>query len=157
MNRLLTVHNAMLALIQAQEGMLPQRDESLDWERIHMVGSARMAWLMAEEWGEDPALAACACAVHDIGRVITGQQAGHAEAGVSAARDLLSSLNCFTPAELEKILQAVANHSKKAIQGTPLEEIVKDADVVDSHLYGHPFVSPAHRERYERWSHRHAL
>ena len=157
MNRLLTVHNAMLTLIQSQQDKLLERDESLSWECIHMVGSARMAWLMAEEWGEDPVLAACACAVHDIGRVLTGKQAGHAEAGVSAARELLTSLNIFTPSELERMLQAVANHSKKAIQGTPLEEIVKDADVVDSYLYGHPFVSPAHRDRYERWSHRHAL
>lgn len=157
MNRLLTVENAMLALIHDQEGCPDVRDEPLDWERIHMVGSARMAWLMAEEWGVDPVLAACASAVHDIGRVLTGRQAGHAEAGRQAVRGFLAPLGVFTPEELEQIVQAVANHSKKAVQGTPLEEIVKDADVVDTHLYGLPLSSPSHRERFERWSHRHAL
>lgn len=157
MNRLLAVQTAMLSLIQEQEGSCPDRDESLSWERIHMVGSARLAWLMAEERGEDPCLAACACSVHDIGRVVTGRQEGHAEAGRQASREFLAALDLFSPAELDAISAAVANHSKKDVQGTALEEIVKDADVVDSHLYGCPFSSPAHKARFERWTRRHAL
>ena len=157
MNRLLTVQTAMLSLIQAQEGKCAQRDEPLSWECIHMVGSARLAWQMAEERGEDPCLAACACSVHDIGRVLTGRQEGHAEAGRQASLDFLSSLELFSPAELEAISTIVANHSKKDIQGTCLEEIVKDADVVDCRLYGNPFPSPHHQDRFERWTRRHAL
>lgn len=157
MNRLLAVQTAMLSLIQEQEGSCPDRDEPLSWERIHMVGSARLAWLMAEERGEDPCLAACACSVHDIGRVLTGRQEGHAEEGRQASRAFLATLDLFSPAELDTISAAVANHSQKDVQGTALEEIVKDADVVDSHLYGCPFSSPAHKARFERWTRRHAL
>lgn len=157
MNRLLAVQTAMLSLIQEQEGSCPDRDEPLSWECIHMVGSARLAWLMAEERGEDPCLAACACSVHDIGRVVTGRQEGHAEAGRQASREFLAALDLFSPAELDAISAAVANHSKKDVQGTALEEIVKDADVVDSHLYGCPFSSPTHKARFERWTRRHAL
>jgi uncharacterized protein len=36
---------------------------------------------MALERDVDPEMAACACAVHDYGRIVTGKQAGHAEAG----------------------------------------------------------------------------
>ena len=147
----------MLNLIQAQEGKLAQRDQSLNWERIHMVGAARLAWIMAEERGEDPSLAACACSVHDIGRILTGRQDGHAEAGREASLEFLSGLGLFSPAERSLIASAVANHSRKNEQGTPLEEIIKDADVVDSHLYGSPFTMEGQRERFERWSHRHAL
>ena len=157
MNRLLAVQTAMLSLIQDQEGSCPDRDEDLNWERIHMVGSARLAWLMAEERGEDPCLAACACSVHDIGRVLTGRQAGHAEAGRQACIDFLAPLGLFSPAEIEVIAAAVAHHSQKDIQGTALEEIVKDADVVDSHLYGNPFSSPSHKDRFDHWTRRHAL
>lgn len=157
MNRLLTVQTAMLSLIDAQEGRIARRDQPLSWERIHMIGSARMAWLMAEERGEDPVLAACACSVHDLGRILTGRQEGHAEAGETAAVEFLSGLELFSPAELEAIAAAVANHSKKEERGTPLEEIVKDADVVDSHLYGSPFSTPAHKARYDHWAHRHAV
>ena len=157
MNRLLAVQTAMLSLIQAQEGSCPDREEPLSWEEIHMVGSARLAWLMAEERGEDPCLAACACSVHDIGRVLTGRQEGHAEAGCQACREFLAPLDLFSPAELDTISSIVANHSKKDVRGTALEEIIKDADVVDTHLYGNPFPSPFHKERFERWTRRHAL
>lgn len=157
MNRLLSVQTAMLDLIQAQEGKLPERDQSLNWERIHMVGSARLAWIMAEERGEDPSLAACACSVHDIGRILTGRQEGHAETGREACLEFLSPLSLFSPAELELISRVVANHSRKSEQGAALEEIIKDADVVDSHLCGSPFTMPGQKERFDRWTHRHAL
>ena len=50
----------MLDYIAQQEGSIPDRDESLDWERIHMASSAQLAWQMALERGADPELTACA-------------------------------------------------------------------------------------------------
>ena len=46
---------------------------------------------------------------------------------------------------------AVKNHSSKTVLGTPIEEIVKDADVIDCYQYGLPFDRPEKRSRYERW------
>jgi len=41
----------------------------------------------------------------------------------------------------------VKSHSKKAEVGTPLEEIVKDADVLDMHDYGRPLPREEQRAR----------
>ncbi len=157
MNRLLAVQSAMLSLIEAQEDKIPDREQPLSWERIHMISSARLAWLMAEERGEDPSLAACACSVHELGRIVTGRQEGHAQAGKIAAAEFLTGLDLFTPSEIAAIAAAVEKHVEKSICGTPLEEIVKDADVVDAHLYGLPFTAPGQKERFDRWNRRHAL
>lgn len=157
MNRLLAVQTALLELIDAQEGKLPQRDEPLSWERVHMASAARIGWLMAEERGEDPCLAACACAVHDIGRIVTGRQEGHAEAGREPVRGFLGGLELFSGGEIDLIACAVACHSSKTAIGSPLEEIVKDADVVDCRLYGLPFTKEGQKERFDRWTHRHSL
>ena len=42
------------------------------------------------------------------------------------------------------------------LTGTPLEEIVKDADVVACRQYGLPLEGAARRERYDRWCRRHS-
>ncbi len=156
MNRILIVQTAVLELIAAQEGREIQRDESLDWERLHLASCAALGFLMAEEQGEDPALAAVACSLHDVGRILTGKQEGHAPAGRAPARVLLERLDLFTPAEIDLVAEAVACHSDKDQIGTPLEEIVKDADVVACRQYGLPLEGAARRERYDRWCRRHS-
>ena len=67
-SRLLPLQEAYLDFIAAQEGKMPDRDETLNWERMHMASCARLGYLLALERGADPDLAACACAIHDIGR-----------------------------------------------------------------------------------------
>ena len=49
MNRLLKLENLLLDVINMQEGKIEDRDETLNWERIHMASSARLAWEMALE------------------------------------------------------------------------------------------------------------
>lgn len=71
-SRLERMQEAYLDYIAAQEGKLLDRDETLNWERMHMASCARLGYLMAQERGVDPDLSACACAIHDIGRVVTG-------------------------------------------------------------------------------------
>lgn len=149
--RLLPLQTAYLQLIARQEGVLDHRDETLDWERMHMASSARLAYLMAQERGVDPDLAACAAAIHDIGRVLTGRQAGHAEAGEEPARAFLRETGLFSAQEIELLAAAVRNHSKKSEVGHPIEEIVKDSDVVDCYQYGLPFAREEQRARYQAW------
>ena len=45
MNRLLELEVKLNQVIDQQEGKVSERDETLDWERIHMASSARCAWL----------------------------------------------------------------------------------------------------------------
>ena len=157
MNRLLYLETRLHQLILAQEGKLEERDETLEWESIHMASSARCAWMLAMERGVDPELAACAAAVHDVGRILTGKQKGHAEAGYEPVKVFLRETEKFTEEEIEMIATAVKNHSLKTETGTPIEEIVKDADVIDCYQLGLPFDRPEKEQRYNQWRERHGI
>lgn len=150
MNRAYKLQLALLKLISQQEDR-PNRDEPLDFERLHMASSARCAWMLAVERGVDPELAACAAAIHDIGRIITGKQSGHADAGYEPACTFLKETELFTESEIEMLAAAVKNHSSKTVVGTDIEEIVKDADVIDCYQYGMPFDRPEKETRYNKW------
>lgn len=150
MNRVIKLQLEMLKLISEQDNSI-QRDETLDWERLHMASSARTAWLLALERGEDPELCAAAAAVHDYGRIISGKQTDHAEAGYGPVQEFLRESGFFSADEITEISLAVKNHSNKTVVGTPIEEIVKDADVIDCYQYGLPFDRPEKKDRYEAW------
>ncbi|MBQ2270765.1 MAG: HD domain-containing protein, partial [Firmicutes bacterium] len=156
-DRLLAVQNAMLTKINALEieenatSEPPQRDETLHWERIHLASSARIAKDMAVERGVNPELAAIATALHDMGRIVTGQQKDHAHQGAEPARKLLEQLNLFTEEEIQLLTAAVYNHSDKDYIGTDIEEIVKDADVVDCFEFGMELPRPEQKARYQRY------
>ena len=107
--------------------------------------------LLKEKRGVDPILAAAACAVHDYGRIITGRQEGHAEAGYLPVQEFLKNLDpkLFTDDEIAQIALAVKNHSKKGEVGTQLEEIVKDADVLDFYQYGYNMARKEQQDRLE--------
>ena len=151
MNRLFALQEKLLNVIKAQEGLMDDRDESLAWEALHMASAARCAWILAMERGQDPELCACAAAVHDYGRILSGRQKGHAEAGYEPVQDFLRDSGLFSAEEISAIAAAVKNHSSKTVVGTPMEEIVKDADVIDCYQYGLPFDRPEKAERYEAW------
>ena len=151
MNRLLELEVKLNMVINRQEGKLAERDETLDWERLHMASSARCAWMLAEKRGADPELAACAACVHDFGRILTGTQKGHAEVGYQPVQDFLREIKMFNEEEIKLIAEAVKNHSRKTETGTLMEEIVKDADVIDCYQYGIPFDRPEKKARYENW------
>jgi len=89
--------------------------------------------------------------VHDFGRILTGCQKGHAEAGFAPVKEFLTESALFTDEEVNMIAEAVKNHSSKTVAGTTIEEIVKDADVVDCYQYGYPFDRPEKEERYQAW------
>lgn len=150
MKRLLRLQSKLLREIEKYEKLTPERDKFIDWERVHMASCARLGYLMAEARGVDPELAACACAVHDYGRIVTGKQKGHAEAGYLPGMEFLRSTELFTEEEIGILGLAIKNHSKKSEAGTPVEEIVKDADVIDFHQYGLGFDREEQKLRYER-------
>lgn len=122
-----------------------------------MASSARCAWILAMERGVEPELAACAAAVHDFGRILTGKQKGHAEAGYEPVKDFLRETEKFTEEEIEIIATAVKNHSLKTETGSPIEEIVKDADVIDCYHLGLPFDRPEKEVRYKNWRKRNGI
>jgi len=140
----------MLGKINACENIAGIRDKSLDWERIHMISCAKLGLLLARQRGIDPELAAMACTVHDFGRIVTGKNKGHAEAGFEPVQDFLRSLGFVTEEEIGMIAIAVKNHSRKGEVGSPLEELVKDADIMDFSQYGFAFEREDQQQRYAR-------
>ena len=95
MKKILRLQSALLKEIDKYEKLIPERDHFIDWERVHISSCAKIGYMLAEERGVDPILAACACACHDYGRIITGKQSGHAEADTSRYRSFCEKQNCF--------------------------------------------------------------
>ena len=56
----------------------------------------------------------------------------------------------FSDEEIAQIAVAVRNHSKKEEIGSPLEEIVKDADVLDFYQYGYDVARRSQQDRLEK-------
>ncbi len=150
LRRLVVVQKTLLALLADLEAEPMERDESLDWERLHLASCARTGQLLALKRGIDLELAGIACAVHDYGRIISGRQKDHALEGYEPVKRFLAQCAAFTEEEIEMIAAAVREHSNKSIIGTALEEIVKDADVLDCHLYGLPMARAEQQERLEK-------
>lgn len=150
MKKLLRLQSALLKEIDKYEKLVEKRDHFIDWERVHIVSCAKLGYMMAEQRGVDPIIAAAACACHDYGRIINGKQAGHAEAGYEPVKIFLKDTGLFADDEIEMIAIAVKNHSKKAEIGSPLEEIVKDADVLDFYQYGYDVARKEQQDRLEK-------
>ena len=109
MKKLLRLQSALLKEIDKYEKIVTERDHFIDWERVHIVSCAKIGYMMAEERGVDPIIAAAACACHDYGRIITGKQQGHAEAGYEPVQDFLKKTNLFNDNEIKTIAIAVKN------------------------------------------------
>ncbi|NLD18634.1 MAG: HD domain-containing protein [Clostridiales bacterium] len=150
MKKILRLQSALLKEIDKYEKLVPERDYFIDWERVHISSCAKVGYMFAEERGVDPILAACACACHDYGRIITGKQQDHAEVGYEPVQEFLKGTGLFDNEEIKQIAIAVKNHSKKAEIASPLEEIVKDADVLDFYQYGYGFARKEQKDRLEK-------
>ena len=150
MKRLLRLQSQLLREIETYEKLVPERDKFIDWERVHMASCARLGYLLAESRGIDPELAACACAIHDSGRIVTGKQPGQGGAGYLPVKAFLERTGLFRAEEIEELSVSVKNHSRKGEIGAPMEEIVKDADVIDFYQYGIGFDRDEQRLRYEK-------
>jgi uncharacterized protein len=155
MNRIFTLQQGILKTIEEHQNIDRSGAPSLDWERIHMISCAKVGYMMAAERGLNPDLAACACAVHDFGRILTGRQENHGDAGAIPVKQFLRDMALFTEDEILLISLAVANHSKKGEVGSPLEELVKDADLIDYASYGQTFKRQEQIDRFERISKQH--
>ncbi|VBB09081.1 Hypothetical protein LUCI_4367 [Lucifera butyrica] len=147
MNRIFEMQRKMLRKIAEFQNKAMERDQPLDWERVHMISCAKIGEMLALKRGADTEMAAIACSVHDYGRILTGKQKNHAVAGYEPLLLFLTQCGCFAPDEVELIARAAKKHSNKSEVGTPVEEIVKDADVLDCYQYGLPIEREEQRLR----------
>ena len=148
-NRLITMQGMLLDEIDAYAEQIPQRDASREYEKVHAIGCGKIGYLLALQRGVDPEMAAAACSVHDYGRIVTGRQEGHAKAGYEPVKEFLAGTGLYSEEEIETIAVAVRNHSSKSEIGTPMEEIVKDADVLDFHQCGYEMPRAEQQKRLD--------
>ncbi len=118
---------------------------------VHLYGVALVCALLAKKRGENAELAVIAGMLHDIYSYAKMDSTDHAHKGAVMAREILESLEIFSEEEMETICTAIYRHSDKAVAHDALDEILKDADVLQ-HVWYNPLfeVKQAERERYEK-------
>ena len=100
----------------------------------HLHGVALAAAVLAKKRGESAELATMAGLLHDLYAYKSGSYDDHAHLGADYARKLLEKLAITTPEETDVICAAIGHHDSKAETDGPMDEILKDADVIDHSL-----------------------
>ena len=98
----------------------------------HLHGVALAASILAKKRGENAELATMAGLLHDLWAYKSGSYDDHALLGAEYARKVLGEL--VTLKEMEIICSAIDHHDSKAEVNGTMDEILKDADVIDHSL-----------------------
>ena len=117
----------------------------------HLHGVSLAAVMIAKKRGEDPELAAMAGLLHDLHAYRSGSYDDHAHFGAELARKLLGKMQITTDEETEIICSAIWHHDDKSSTDSPMDEVLKDADVLD-HTLSDPAKEIKEKElaRYEK-------
>ncbi|MFZ1988786.1 MAG: HD domain-containing protein [Alphaproteobacteria bacterium] len=109
---------------------------------VHLYGVAGWCALLALRRGLDAQLAAAAGMLHDISAYQTGDMTDHTRRSSDLARQMLAATPAFTPPQVQQICDAILRHDEKLTTHQPLDEVLKDADLMQHYLY-----NPALRSR----------
>ena len=85
--------------------------------------------------------------LHDIYTYANLDSQDHAHKGAEMARNILNSLSIFSDDEINLICTAIHNHSHKSMIHGPIDEILKDADVMQHVLYNPLWDMKQHEEK----------
>lgn len=96
----------------------------------HLYGVSLAATMIAKKRGEDPELASMAAMLHDMYAYKTGSYEDHAHKGVEMAGEILGELGLTSKEETEVICSAIYHHDDKLVVDGPMDEVLKDADVI---------------------------
>lgn len=97
---------------------------------VHLYGVSLAATILAKKRGQDPELASMAAMLHDLHAYKTGSYDDHAHKGAELAREILSELKLTDPEETDLICSAIYHHDDKLLTDGPMDELLKDADVI---------------------------
>lgn len=118
---------------------------------VHLYGVSQACTLIAQKRNHNVELAAIAGMLHDIYTYSMMDPKDHAHKGAVMARDILTSLQCFTDQEINLICSAVYNHGDKDEEHSAFDEVLVDADVLQHCLYN-PLEDAAEHEK-QRFEH----
>lgn len=96
----------------------------------HLYGVSLAATMIAEKRGEDAELAAMAAMLHDLHAYKSGSYKDHAHKGAELAKSILEELGLTNEEERQIICSAIYHHDDKLIIDSPMDEVLKDADVI---------------------------
>ena len=96
----------------------------------HLYGVSLAATMIAKKRGLDPELASMAAMLHDMHAYKTGSYVDHAHKGAELARKILTELGLTGEEETEAICSAIYHHDDKLTVDGPMDEVLKDADVI---------------------------
>ena len=121
-------------------------DEERRCAYIHLYGVAQAGALIAIKRKENVELSIIAAMLHDIYTYKNMNPIDHAHKGAVMAKEILEELKIFSCEEIDLICTAIYNHSdKEGIHGT-LDEILKDAYVMQHILYNPLFEIMDHEQ-----------
>ncbi len=117
----------------------------------HLYGVSLAATILAKKRGLDEELAAMAGMLHDLHAYKSGSYDDHAHLGAGLARNILEKLDLTTMEETDAICSAIYHHDDKLVTDSPMDELLKDADVID-HCFKDSSKSIKEKEqtRYEK-------
>ena len=119
----------------------------------HLYGVSLAATMLAMKRGLDPELAAMAAMLHDLHAYKSGSYDDHAHKGAELAREILTELGLTNQEETEIICSAIYHHDDKRSVDAPMDELLKDADVIHHTMNdtAKP-IKEKEQERYDRIS-----
>ena len=119
----------------------------------HLYGVSLAATMLARKRGLDPELAAMSAMLHDLHAYKSGSYDDHAHKGAELAREILTELGLTNQEETEIICSAIYHHDDKRSVDAPMDELLKDADVIHHTMNdtAKP-IKEKEQERYDRIS-----
>ena len=97
---------------------------------VHLYGVSLAATMIAKKRGLDPEIASMAAMLHDLHAYMSGSYDDHAHKGAELAKKILGELKLTDEAETEMICSAIYHHDDKLVTDSPMDEVLKDADVI---------------------------
>ncbi|MCR5213265.1 MAG: HD domain-containing protein [Eubacterium sp.] len=96
----------------------------------HLYGVSLAATMIAKRRELDEELAAMAAMLHDLYAYKSGSYDDHAHKGAELARQILNELGLTNEEETDIICSAIYHHDDKLTVDSPMDELLKDADVI---------------------------
>ena len=113
---------------------------------IHLYGVSLAATLIAEKRRIKTELPCLAAMLHDLHAYLSGSYDDHARLGAQLARRILDELKLTTPEENDTICTAISRHDDKDQVDGPVDEVLKDADVMH-HCFHDPAKAVKEKEK----------
>ena len=115
--------------IKTQLNKMQDEDKRLS-AVAHLYGVSLAATMIAKKRGLDPEIASMAGMLHDLYAYKTGSYDDHAHKGAELAGKILDNLALTDKKETDLICSAIYHHDDKLSIDGPMDEVLKDADVI---------------------------